>query len=217
MKNGSKSIRNPSAKARFKIRRVVMERWRVRARMLQMISRFPEMPIGRKMQRIRATVIVPALLLMAVSVILFVPELVMLEIRCVVMVWIGQRGECSFSLRTTVGLSNGWIHHVSRNNINRHQSIYCALAQVSVDILSDELTKQYFTKVQMWDSIMWSLSQPVSSLTRHVSWQTNLKPAICRTVTNMKGHDLTRTHRYEIREAEKHYVPLKGCKLVHKG
>lgn len=43
-----------------------------------MIKRFPETPMGRKRQRIRAPVIDPALCLTVVSVTLFIPELVVL-------------------------------------------------------------------------------------------------------------------------------------------
>jgi len=81
MKKGIKSITNPSAQAMFRIRRVVMERWRVRVRMLQMINRFPEMPIGKKRHRIRAPVILPAAVLMSMSVTLFFSELVVLKRR----------------------------------------------------------------------------------------------------------------------------------------
>lgn len=84
MKKGIKSIKNPSTKARLRIRRVVMERWRVRARMLQMIKRFPETPMGRKRQRIRAPEIDPALLRRLV--ILFIPELVVLVRKWIDMV-----------------------------------------------------------------------------------------------------------------------------------
>lgn len=60
-------MRNPSAMARFRIRRVVTERWRARARILQIMKTFPGTPRRNTRPRMAAPAIAPPMLLMIVA------------------------------------------------------------------------------------------------------------------------------------------------------
>lgn len=59
-KNGVRAIREPSAIARLRMRRVVTECFRARARTLQIMKRFPGKPKRKTRLRIRAPTVVPA-------------------------------------------------------------------------------------------------------------------------------------------------------------
>lgn len=65
MKKMVRAIKSPSAHARLRMRRVVTERWRMRARMLQTMKRLPGTPRRKTKLRIRAPKVVEKSLLTA--------------------------------------------------------------------------------------------------------------------------------------------------------
>lgn len=71
MKNGVRAIREPSAMARLRMMRVVTECLLARARMLQMMKRFPGKPNRKTMLRMSA----PTVVLTGLSTMVLLPAL----------------------------------------------------------------------------------------------------------------------------------------------
>lgn len=67
MKKTVSAIKSPSAHARLRMRRVVTELWRMRARMLQTMKRLPGTPRSKTKLRMRAPMAVEKSLLTALS------------------------------------------------------------------------------------------------------------------------------------------------------